>query len=324
MRKLLAQFRGVETVTLLLVFGVVIPTSAQVTTLTTFDRSQGQLPESIATDKTGNIYVSFALAHTVEQITPSGSASTFAVLPAGAPLLGVTTDPEGNVYALLNASSPANKGVWRITPDGTQTLLANFPTAGLLNALAFDDRGNLYVTDSFTASIYRIAKDGTASVWLNDPTDLGGIATNACGSFPAGPLGANGIAFNHGGLYVLNTTQGMIVRIPVNPDGSPGAPAVFAGPTCSLWGADGQAFDNGRNLYVAVNIQNKVVRIDASGTITTVLSGSPPFFTPTAIAFGTTGGTQKTMFITNATLFLPLATPGIVTMNGTAPGQPLP
>ena len=324
MRKLLAQLRRAEIVASLFVFGVVIPAPAQVTTLTTFDRSQGQLPESIAIDKTGNIYVSFALAHTVERITPSGSASTFAVLPDGTPLLGVATDAEGNVYALLNASSPADKGVWRITPDGTQTLFANLPNAGLLNGLAFDHRGNLYVTDSFTASIYRIAEDGTASVWLYDPVDLSGVVTNACGTFPAGVRGANGIAYNHRSLYVLNTTQGLIVRIPVNPDGSPGAPVVFAGPTCELWGADGQAFDNERNLYVAVNIQNKIVRIDPSGTITTVLSGSPPFFTPTAIAFGTTCGTQKTMFITNSTFFSPLATPSIVTMSASAPGQPLP
>lgn len=326
MNKLVARLTC--TFALLFVLGAAVPASAQVSTFVTFSPSFDQRPESIAIDKTGNIYVSHLDPVTgvaeVIKVTSDGTASVFAVLPAGL-ALGVTTDPTGNVYALLNAFDSINKGVWRITPDGTASLLAGFPTAAILNALAFDHRGNLYITDSFESNIYRVTPDGTASTWLNDPSFLGGSPNpTACGNFPRSGLGANGIAFNHGSLYVLNTTQGMVVSIPVEPDGSPGAPAVFAGPTCDLWGADGQAFDNARNLYVAVNIQNKIVQIDPSGSLTTVASGSPPFFTPTAIAFGTTGGTQKTMFITNATLFSPGAQAGILTMETSVPGQPLP
>lgn len=323
MKKLLAQVMCAFA--LLSVLGAVVPASAQVTTFVTFNRSLGQIPESIAIGKTGNIYVPFAFAHSVGKVTPAGVVSTLAVLPASNLVGGVTTDPSANVYALENAFSSVFKGVWRITPDGAETLLAGFPTAAVLNALAFDDGGNLYITDSFESNIYRVTPDDTASTWLHDPSFLGGSPhPTACGNFPRSGLGANGIAFNKGNLYVLNTTQGMVVSIPVNPDGSPGTPTVLAGPTCSLWGADGQAFDNAGNLYVAVNIQNKIVQIDPSGHLTTVASDSPPFFTPTAIAFGTTAGKQKPMFITNATLFLSGATPGIVTMETSVPGQPLP
>jgi sugar lactone lactonase YvrE len=322
MKKLVAQLTC--TFALLFVLGAVVPASAQVSTFVTFSSSFDQNPESIAIDKTGDIYVSNIFAGEVIKVTSTGSASVFA---SGLGLtLGVTTDPSGNVYALGNtALGPGDTGTaYKISPAGVVSTLASFPGAGGLNALAFDDRGNLYITDSFASSIYRVTPNGTASTWLQDATDLGGVATSSCGSFPVGALGANGIAFNHGSLYVLNTTQGMVVTIPVNPDGSPGEPAIFAGPTCSLWGADGQAFDNGGNLYVAVNIQNKIVQIAPSGTMTTVAAGSPPFFTPTAIAFGTTGGTQKTMFIANATLFSPGGTAGIVTLPTSTPGQPLP
>ncbi len=169
------------------------------------------------------------------------------------------------------------------------------------------------------SNIYRVTPDGTASTWLHDVSSLGGVNPSACGNLVFGPLGANGIAFRNGNFFVQNTTLGMVVTIPVQPDGSAGAPAVFAGPTCDLWGADGQAFDNAGNYYVAVNIPNKIVRFDPRGNMTTVAAGSPPFFFPTAIAFGTTPGTQNTMFITNATLVLPAATPGIVMMNVPVP-----
>ncbi len=314
---------------------------AQVTPVISFNRSLGQLPESIAIDKLGNIYVSFPPIHTVEKVTPDGTASAFAVLPAGA-VLGVATknsdEGEGdsvaadeganNVFALLNAASAANNGVWRIAPDGTATLFANLPPGGALNALAFDHRGNLFVTDSFKATIFKIDRDGAASVWLTDTSTLGGTPNpTPCGNFPRSGLGANGIAFNkRGDVFVLNTTQGAIVRISTDADGIPGTPEFFVGPTCDLWGADGQAFDNHDNLYVAVNIQNKIVRITPDATFATIASasGGDPLFTPTAIAFETGLGERKEIFITNATFFLPSATPGIVKMDVGVPGLPLP
>ena len=36
------------------------------------------------------------------------------------------------------------------------------------------------------------------------------------------PIGANGIAFYHGDLYVTNTFPGRVLRIPVWPDGGAG------------------------------------------------------------------------------------------------------
>jgi sugar lactone lactonase YvrE len=132
--------------------------------------------------------------------------------------------------------------VWRISRDGTALLLASIPFASGLNALAFDKRGDLFVSDSFMAAIYRVGPDGSVDVWLTDPL-LQGITPTTCSTpFPGGPRGANGIAFDSkGDMFVLNTTQGLVVRIPVLPDGSPAAPETFVGPTCDLVGLDGQA-----------------------------------------------------------------------------------
>lgn len=281
--------------------------------------SPPNLPESIAIDNQGNIFVSMAPIHQVKKLAFDGTQSTLATLASGL-LLGLAVDNEGNVYAALN-SSPDVKGVWRITPSGDATLYAGIPGAGNRNGLAFDKVGNLYVTDPFTGTIYQIPPGGgSAQPWVTgDPLLQAGTA---CGFFPL-PIGANGIAFNkHGDAFVMNTTKAQVVRIPVLPDRSAGTPELFVGPTCGLlWGADGPAFDNADNLYVAVNILNKIVRIDPDGNITTIADSG--LFFPSAIAFGTGFALRKQIFITNFALFGG-GTPGIVTLDVGVPGRPLP
>jgi sugar lactone lactonase YvrE len=296
-----------------------------VSTLVTF--SPPNLPESIAIDNHGNMYVSHVPTHQVRKIAFNGTQTILASLSnatAGArPLLGIAIDNLGNVYAALN-DSPETTGVWRITPSGASTLYAGIPSAVLLNALAFDKSGNLYVTDSITGTVYQIPRGGgAAQPWVSGDALLAGDAS-ACGGFPPGPLGANGIAFNaQGDAFVLNTTEGTVVRIPVLSPGVAGTPQPFVGPTCDLHGADGLAFDNQGNLLVALNIQGKIVSISPEGVITTLASApADPLYFPSAIAFGTGLAMRKQIFITN---FAALGgTPGIVTMNAGVPGKPLP
>lgn len=292
-----------------------------------FAPSFDQHPESIALDSAGNAYTSsfntFPVGKLIK-VTPDARAYLRVVLPAGDDL-GVTTDRRGDVYVLVNATDPANTGLWRLAPyNAAPKLVANLPDSGLLNALAFDYRGNTYITDSFKPNIYRVDENGQTTTWVHDPANLGGVASGPCGTFPAA-VGANGIALFGNTVYVLNTTQGKIIRYPIESDGSAGPPSLLAGPTCELWGLDGQAFDILGNLYVAVNIQNKIVKVDRYGELSTIASApTSPLNNPTGIAFGATPGLETTIFITNATLFLPNAQAGIVELNVGIPGLPLP
>jgi sugar lactone lactonase YvrE len=303
--------------------------AASVTPVVTF--APPNFPESIAIDKEGNTYVAMFPTGEVRKIAPDGTQSTLAVLGSGPTtfpgrrLNGLAVDAPGNVYAALN-DIPATRGIWRISRDGTAALVAAFPSAGLLNALVFDSRGNLYVPDTIVGKIYKLARDGSISDWSSDPL-LKGLNPTSCGTFPAGPAGANGISFNkHGDLFVANTTIGAVVRIPVANNGSAEVANYFVGPTCDLWGADGTAFDNEDNLYLTVNIQRKIVRVDPNG-IVQILAASPadPLYGPTALAFGTGRGERKQVFITNGA-YPPLGggTPGIVTLDVGVPGRPLP
>jgi sugar lactone lactonase YvrE len=234
-------------------------------------------------------------------------------------------DAPGNVYAVLS-DIPATRGVWRISGDGTAALIAALPSALAPNDLAFDARGNLYVSDSLAGTIYRVTRDSSVAVWSADPLLSGSFAI--CGAFPAGPLGANGLAFDkHGDLFVAITSVAAIVRIPVAADGTAGVANYWVGPTCAdLRGADGIRFDNGDDLYVAVNILGKIVRVDPEGAMETLAAApADPLYFPSSLAFGTGRGERKQIFITNfAPPIIPGAIPGVVTMNVAEPGRPLP
>jgi sugar lactone lactonase YvrE len=315
------------TVVSLLCIAVYAASVTPVVTFTPPDR-----PESIAIDKTGNAYMSMFQTGEVRKIAPDGTQSTLAVLGSGPNasfpgrrLGGLAVDAPGNVYAVLG-DIPATRGVWRISPDGTAAHIAALPSALAPNDLAFDARGNLYVSDSLAGTIYRVTRDGSVAVWSADPLLTGTFAI--CGSFPAGPLGANGLAFDkHGDLFVAITSVAAIVRIPVAADGSAAVANYWVGPTCAdLKGADGIRFDNGNNLYVAVNLLGKIVRVDPNGAIETLAAApADALLFPSSIAFGIGRGEQKQIFITNfAPPILPGAIPGVVMMDVGVPGRPLP
>jgi hypothetical protein len=286
----------------LLVLGAV-HASSHVVEVVTF--TGPDLPHVIAIDKRGNKYLSMFLTGELRKIAPDGTLTTVAVLGTGAPprfLTGLAADAQGNIYAALN-DVPATRGIWRVSRAGAVDQIAALPAAVFLNALAFDARGNLYVSDQFTGVIYRLARDGSVSVWSSDALLQVSPGLAACPWFM--PSAANGLAFNkQGDLLVAHTSDGAIVRIPVGADGSAGPGTYFALPTCSLVGADHIAFDNRDNLYVAVNSQDKIVRISPDGAMETLASGPvDPLYFPAHIAFGTGLGERKQIFITNLAPF---------------------
>jgi len=107
-------------------------------------------------------------------------------------------------------------------------------------------------------------------------------------------------------VYVTNTDKGTLVRIPIQPDGAAGTAALAAGPSCDeLNGADGLAIAPDGSFVVAVNHQDKLVRIDRKGAITTIAAGAPLDF-PSSLAFD--GGT---LYVENFA-FLDQKAPGLL------------
>jgi sugar lactone lactonase YvrE len=314
--------------TLMLALLVPVLAGGHVTTLIQYDRDAGQLPEGIAVDKTGNVYVSLAPLGIIQKISRDGTVSTFAALPPPAPggfgVLGLAVDAPGTVYAANTSADPATQGVYRIGKDGVAERMAGSEAITAPNALAFDKQGNLYVTDTIFGAVWRIPRGGSAELWLHDETLVGFVLPDPAA--PPVPLGANGIAYWKGSLYVANTSEAHIVRIPILGDGSAGTPEIFVKDPLELTPLDGIALDVHGNIYAAVIAQSKVVRIDpASGAITTVATAADGLDFTASLAFGTGNGERQSLYGTNFTIGPPGgAGPAVVKIDVGVPGNPLP
>lgn len=305
-----------------------------------FDPAEGELPESIAFDPRGNAYVTLGSGE-IRQFSPSdlanGSAGEqFATIPSfaeGDLLVGITATPDRTLYTVQTAPTilleeneiPESSGtIWQIDRDGTANQIVDLPLEPSEDAFPNDvvrrkQYDDLLVTDSLRGAIWQITDDGDASIWLADPL----LDPNRDAPFP--PIGVNGIAVAADGLYVANTTAASIVYIPVDADGTAGTPRLVVQDE-RLFGADGIALDTRGNIYVAVSVGERIVRVTPDGTITTLAEGEGLAF-PSAVAFGTARGQQRTLYITNYDAVEALTggtpEPSLAALDVGVPGRPI-
>lgn len=265
--------------------------------LDAFDPAQGQIPESLTTDREGNIFFSWASTSTIQKRAPDGAVTTFGTLPIPVFTLGVKVGPDRCVYT-VSTSLTATVGafVWRICAAGMVEQVAALDPSGGPNDLAFDREGNLYVTDPFLGRIDRVDPRGTVTLWLEDPRFVGNAADPALG-FHA--VGVDGIAFDEDQrhLYVDNLDYGTILRIDFD-RGRPGAVSTVSSDP-RLRGADGIAFDCDGNLLVAVNAQDQLASVDGRGDVTLLASGGI-LDGPSSLAFGQSEGVRRTLYVANS------------------------
>jgi sugar lactone lactonase YvrE len=311
-----------------------------------FDRGAGEFPEGVAVDKVGNVYVSVDELGQVWKFAPDGEKSVLADF--GSPgALGMAVDAPGNVYLARGA---LYMGVWKIDADGNSELVPGTNAIANANALAFDKRGNLYVSETFSlddpipyecpaaeggpifpafgaGSVWVVPKGGEAELWIRDDV----LLTGDC-LFPIPfPIGANGIAFRHGAIYVNNTEKAIVVKIPVLTGGAAGTPEILAqvtgfDPDFGPPALDGMALDVHGNLYVPVVNQSRIVKISPDGaTIENVATLADGLDFPASLAFGTGQAERRSLFVTNFSLGPPIfAGPGLVKIRVDTPGLPLP
>ena len=234
----------------------------------------GDVPESMTVDRAGNLY--YSDGSTVHRRTLDGHDSVFATLPIPVFALGVKVGSDGCVYNTSVSLDPSLDGafVWKTCTAGSVAqVFATLDPLGGPNDLAFDDAGNLFVTDPFLGRVWKVSPHGQASVWLSDPLLLG----NAAAPFLVfHAQGVNGIAFDADkrNLYLGVLDYGRIVRVPIRHGERPGTPSVWVSDS-RLQGADGIAFDEAENLYVAVNRQDQLVRIGRDRRIEVLFQGAP-------------------------------------------------
>ncbi len=312
--------------------------------------------DGVAADRTGNVYVSIGgslnpAPGLVYRISPPYEKSVYYQFSdSGA--TGLAFDRAGNLYVARTALAPSatTPGVFRVDRHGQAVQVPGSSQMVYANQLAFDDDGNLYVTESFSMNgssfsgqggVWRIGRNGIAAVWLRHDL-LSGLGL----LFPF-PLGANGIAFRQGNLYVANMEKHLIVRIPVRRDGNPGTPEIWATltdiPGSPFFGspfpllAAGLALDVHGNAYVAVASRNAIVRINAHDRTQETVAVFPdvPLDSPMGLAFGTRDGERQSLFAVSSGITSMLvggqptnkalpqwAGPGLVKIDVGVEGQP--
>jgi sugar lactone lactonase YvrE len=293
--------------------------AAEIETLVSFDLGAGELPEGVAVDHRGNIFVSLtAPVSEIRKIAPDGQQTTLVDLGIGGfGPLGLAVDARGNVYAAANSFDPATQGVYRITPDGTATRLPGTGAIAFPNGLAFDQRGNLYVADS-TGVVWRIPPRGEAEVWSDDALLVGD------GSAGAGvPIGANGITYRTKEIVVGNTDLGTLLSIPILPDGGAGEATVIVEDP-AIFGIDGLTVDARGTIYACVIAQSTIVRIDGNGGIETLADADDGIVGASSIAFGQGMRDHRSLYGVNFGVFSLQPMPSLFRLPVGVPGAPQP
>lgn len=246
-------------------------------------------PEGIAIDPTGNVYAATVANGRICVINSSGELTdNFAISPGPnsggmTALLGELFQPGQGLYVVDVGDALANPGVkhgrlLRVNPSThAVTTLVPEGTLEAPNGIAQDRHRNLYVSDSFLGVVFKVAPDGSSvTTWAQSAL----LTTKG-----QPPFGANGLAFdrNQTNLYVANTGDSRILRIPLQADGSAGAVEVFAdgatidtqqSTTQALHGADGIMFDVQGNLYVCANQANEIQVLSPDARLIARYSGA--------------------------------------------------
>jgi len=255
------------------------------------------LPQSVAVDRTGNVYVADSRNSTIRKITAAGVVTTLAGI-AGMPgsadgtgsaarfddPAGVAADDAGNVYV----ADSFNRTIRKITPSGAVTTLAGSPgvvgsadgtgaaaSFYIPTGVAVDRAGDVYVTDTGNFNIRKITAAGSVST-LAGTTGVGGSA-DGVGSAAQFNMPVGIAVDGAGNVYVADQENHTIRKITPatevttlagsagsagSADGT-GAAARFDHPT-------GVAVDGAGNLYVGDEFHGTIRKITAAGAVTTL------------------------------------------------------
>jgi sugar lactone lactonase YvrE len=292
------------------------PPARKARTIATFDivNDVPGVPEGITTDGQNGLYVTLFLLDQVWHVDPAtGEKKKVADVPGGGvkgDLIGIERDPtDGTLLVafkratkvdLFTADHPDCRdetdtatGVYRLDPrTGT---VKPFVTRGMGSAICFPDdiavdrNGHVYVSDLELGMIWKFDRTGRGSVWSADPllgwTEQSSTWNSKYGT-PVGYIGINTVALSPDGRFLFAGTDGgpggaagsgLLVRIPIQPDGSAGKAGLFA---AGLGGNDGLEVGPDGTVYFADTFNSDVWAFSSDGSRRQLIASRDQFGEP--------------------------------------------
>ena len=255
--------------------------------------AQLSFPASLAVDAEGQLFIAELFEHRIRRVDSSGIITSIAGTGEegfsgdGGPSVeaqlsyprGVAVDAAGNVFI----ADARNQRIRKVDPSGT---ISTYPRghssdgvtlSGNPGGVAVDAAGNLFFTDTTKSNVYRVDSSGIithiAGVWSSGYSGDGGPALDAHLRAPSDvAVDAAGnvyIADEYNHRIRRVDSSGIITTIAgtgvtgFSGDGGPAAQARLAGPR-------GVAVDAAGNVYIADYGNQRIRKVDPSGTITTI------------------------------------------------------
>ncbi|MBT2395548.1 hypothetical protein [Streptomyces sp. ISL-100] len=318
------RLAGIATAAVALAALASAPTSAHEPTLTDprvvehFNFDEGQTPENIALEPDGSANVTFAFARQVARLSPHHEPRIIAELPAVAnpdtPIAGaaVTTGiaraHDGTLYVNY-ATGNRLTGVWRVSPKHrTAKQIACLPENGFPNGLALDEkRGVLYAADSVKGTVWRVPAKAAPGRGCVKPKAWATGSKLQPLPPPAVGVGANGLKLRNGAVWVSNSDKGLLLRIPVNRNGSAGPIQTRA---TGLTGIDDFTFafpKHDDTVLAALISSSEVAVVRPNGRHSIALTAEDGLSNPTSVAVQ-----GKTVYVPSASYFITPPNPNLL------------
>jgi sugar lactone lactonase YvrE len=167
----------------------------------------------------------------------------------------------------------------------------------------------VYVSDSFAGKIWRLTPEGEFGAWVQDE-----LLRAFFGDFE---FGVNGLVYHKGALYAAITLNGRVIKVPIQPDGAAGAPAILVQDD-ALIGIDGIEPDVQGNLYVTNNFASTIQRIRADRSGIETITGQG-LSAPASLAFNNNQGVLYVANLSTSAGFPQPYAPALVQATFSAP-----